>query len=268
MQNIYGADFSGAMNPKIFYVHGVLDGDTLTLKSYTACDDRLDLYHAIVSSYHALWGLDFPFGIPAAALPILDFGNREEMMNTVTRMTRQDFADFIKDQLQDHPRKCTGDHNIYCRATDIAVNAHSVFKTVNPNLRVMVYAGLKLIRYLMDAGINVYPFGNAIGEYNSERSSVYEIYPSYAWQKVGLKRSTNIDEFIGRFNRLGHITVTSEIDSETIKNQDLADSIVACVMMATAFVTQEIYKGWDYRLPCVTDKEWEFRFIEGLIVRF
>ena len=44
MQNIYGADFSGAMSPKLYYVHGVLEDKRLTLKSFTICDDRLDLF--------------------------------------------------------------------------------------------------------------------------------------------------------------------------------------------------------------------------------
>ncbi len=268
MRHIYGADFSGAMNPKIFYVHGILEDSILTLKSYITCDDRLDLYHGIVRSKDAIWGLDFPFGIPSIALPRLGFSSYEEMLSGINQMTRKGFARFIDESMQDYPRKCADKHSAYCRATDIAVNAHSVFKTVNPNLRVMLYAGLKLIRYLRDAGINVYPFGNAQGGYDPEYTTVYEIYPSYAWQKAELKRSMDIDKFIEKFNRLGYLTVINEIDKSAVDNQDLADSVVACVMMAAAYVTQNIDKSWDYRLPIVTDEEWQHRHTEGLIVRF
>lgn len=265
MLAVYGADFSGAMSPKIFYVYGELDGDTLTLKSYTVCDDRLDLYHAIVQSGDALWGLDFPFSLPVGALPMLGFADRDDMMRSVTGMTRKVFAAFIEQHMQDYPRKCADDHGIYCRATDCAVHAHSVFKTVNPNLRVMLYAGLKMLRYLTDAGINVYPFTKT---YHADYARVYEIYPSYAWQAVGLKRSIDIDGFIDRFNTLGHLRVISAIDSDAINNQDLADSVVACVMMATAYVTQKMNTSWDNQLPIFTDDEWKRRHIEGLIVRF
>jgi len=261
---VYGADFSGAMNPKIFYAYGDLDGSRLTIKDYVVCDDRLDLYQAIVSLEVGIWGLDFPFSMPADALPILGFDNRDEMLDVVTRMTRKEFARFIDVSLPDYPRKCEGEHSLYCRATDVAVNAHSVFKTVNPNLRVMMYAGLKLIHYLSQHGVNVYPFG----EYSAGQSNVHEIYPSYVWQKAGLKRSTDINRFIEQFNALGLVSVSCEFDTGAIDNQDLADSIVACVMMATAYVTQEMSRGWDYQLPIFTEDEWGWRSIEGLIVRF
>jgi len=268
MVRVYGADFSGAMNPKIYYAYGELDESHLTLKDYVYCDDRLDLFNAITQSGQAIWGLDFPFSIPTGALKALGFDSRDDMLSAIVSMTRKEFAQFIEVKLQDHARKCAEADGIYCRHTDVAVQAHSVFKTVNPNLRVMIYAGLKLVHYLLQAEVNVYPFGNIVGGYSPERPSIYEVYPSYTWQKTGLKRSTDIDSFIEQFNALDLISVSCEFDTRTVKNQDLADSVVACVMMATAYITQEMDKGWDYRLPICTDEEWNWRYIEGLIVRF
>ena len=268
MLSVYGADFSGAMNPKLYYAHGVLDGHHLTVKSTVACDDRLDLYHAIISSDDAVWGIDFPFSIPSAAMRKLGYDNHAELLRSVARMTRKEFADFIADEMDDYPRKCIERDLLYCRHTDVALQAHSAFKTVNPNLRVMIYAGLKMLFYLSEVGVNVYPFSNSQREFDPAYPCVYEIYPSYAWRQVGMKRSTDIDAFIERFNDLKLITVSCDVDSGTVQNQDLADSIVACLMMATAYVTQEMNQGWDYRLPIFTDDEWEWRHIEGLIVRF
>lgn len=273
MLNVYGADFSGAMNPKIFYAHGVLEGSYLTLKSTVTCDDRLDLYHAIVQSGRSIWGLDFPFSIPAEAMTTLGYASINEMLASLARMTRREFADFIASEMDDYPRKCTTYDKRYCRHTDIAVQAHSVFKTVNPNLRVMLYSGLKMIAYLVHAGVNVYPFtrflSNVANEiYDPWYASIYEIYPSYAWRRIGMRRSLDIDTFIEKFNDLNLITIMSELNTDMIKSQDLADSIVACVMMAAAYVTQDMKQGWDYRLPIFTDKEWEWRNLEGLIVRF
>lgn len=264
MLNVYGADFSGAMNPKIFYAHGILEGSDLTLKSTVTCDDRLDLYHAIVHSGRSIWGLDFPFSIPAGAMQKFGFEKRQNMLTAFARLTRKEFAELIASEMDGYPRKCTTYDKLYCRHTDAAVQVHSVFKTVNPNLRVMIYSGLRLVLYLSQAGVNVYPFGEADLTY----PSVYEIYPSYAWQAVGLKRSLNISDFLSRFNDLNLIQVDSEIDHAQIASQDLADSIVACVMMAAAYVTQDMKQGWDYRLPIFTDDEWEWRNLEGLIVRF
>ena len=271
MLNVYGADFSGAMNPKIFYAHGVLAGSHLTLKSTVECDDRLDLYKAIVRSVNAIWGLDFPFAIPSSANWKLGFHHRNDMLYTVSRMTRKEFAKYVAFELSNYPRKCVEHDTFYCRHTDIAVHAHSVFKKVNPNLRVMLYAGLKLILYLAESRVNVYPFNNLAREepvYDESFATVYEVYPSYAWDKVGMKRSLNIDEFITRFNDLNLITVENELDVTELGSQDLADSIVACVMLAAAYVTQDMKNGWDYRLPIFTEDEWEWRYIEGLIVRF
>ncbi len=46
---VYGADFSGAMNPGkgIYYAKGRLDGSTLHIERVVHCDDRLDLLMAI-----------------------------------------------------------------------------------------------------------------------------------------------------------------------------------------------------------------------------
>ncbi len=67
--DIYGADFSGAGDPSkgIYFAHAELQGEKLAVTRVTHCDDRLDLFHAIVAS-RAPWGLDFPFSYSSLAI--------------------------------------------------------------------------------------------------------------------------------------------------------------------------------------------------------
>ena len=221
-------------------------------------------FFAIIESNDSIWGLDFPFSVPAAALVKLGFESRKEMIEAVCKMTRKQFAKFVADRMNDYPRRCHDGDIQYCRHTDNAVQAHSVFKTVNPNLRVMLYAGLKMLKYLADCGINIYPLGN----FDSTFPTVCEIYPSHTWKKIGMKRSTDVDTFLERFNSQNILFVECDFDTELVNNQDLADSVVACVTIATAYLNQNMACGWDCRLPIFTEQEWKQRQVEGLIVRF
>jgi hypothetical protein len=89
---VFGADFSGAKNPSrgIYYAIGELEGSTLRLEAVRHCEDRLDLYGAIVAS-KASWGIDFPFAIPEEAYPQLGLADWDDLLQLAIKSSRSDF---------------------------------------------------------------------------------------------------------------------------------------------------------------------------------
>jgi hypothetical protein len=255
---VYGADFSGAQQPRnICYVEGELDRDLLTITQMTHCDDRLDLFAAIVHS-RAPWGLDFPFALTRQIYEWLGVAGWEGLLAQVARMHRYEFREI---HLGHQEGKCR-EPGIYCRYTDVAVNAYSAMKQHNPNMRGMTYGGLKLLAHLRQANVQVYPFD----AYDGDAARVYEVYPSHTWKQVGLPRGMDMQRFADHFNRLEAVPLQVRLEWETVENQDMADSVVACVTTAAALSGLE--PGWDICPPAVTAAEWQHRHDEGLIIRF
>jgi len=61
--------------------------------------------------------------------------------------------------------------SIYCRAVDVVAGAFSPLKKTNPTMRMMTYAGLKLLSYLRRLGHRVYPFD----QIDLRASRLYEV---------------------------------------------------------------------------------------------
>ena len=180
---VFGADFSGAQNPSkgIYYAQGSLSAGKLSIEQIVHCDDRLDLLTAIHFS-KAPWGLDFPFSIPIEAFKRLKINDWNELVSVVVECNRKDFDFFIADS--DIP-SCNGicqQPSSCCRAVDASVKSFSPLKRINPNMRMMTYAGLKMLSYLRRFGHKVYPFD----PFDLSVSRIYEVYPSHGWGQVGL----------------------------------------------------------------------------------
>jgi hypothetical protein len=255
---VYGADFSGAEKPRnICYVEGELDGDVFTITKTTHCDDRLDLFTAIVKS-GAPWGLDFPFALTRKMYDLLGVSGWEGLLRRVAGMRRHEFRDIPLGRFEG---KCT-EPGIFCRHTDVEVNAYSAMKQHNPNMRGMIYGGLKLLAYLRQMDVRIYPFD----DYEGDAARVYEVYPSYAWARVGLPRGMDMQRFADQFNRLESSPFEVRLNDEQVEHQDMADSIVASVTTAAALRSLE--PDWDTCPPAITVPEWQHRHAEGLIIRF
>jgi hypothetical protein len=256
---ILGADFSGAKASNIALASGVLQGRRLTVEHLYACDDRLDLYYLLASTFDApfLCGLDFPFRLSAVAAARLEGAALHELALTHDRRT---FAAILERRIGVYEGKCAS-ASIYCRETDAACGAYSGMKRVNPSLVSMLYAGSKLLFYLCSSGVAPYPLSAP-----SPRQ-VCEVYPSHTWAKVGMKRSTNVRAFVDSFNALGIIHVELPARYDVAATQDIADSIVACVTTAAVQARDDIFHNWSQRPSFITDAEWAAAGVEGLIVR-
>jgi hypothetical protein len=260
---VCGADFSGAKSPDIYYAVGEFTGESLFLGELIHCDDRLDLYAAVRGLKGKFWGLDFPFALPSAAYPLLGLSNWDELLEKAALLTRHEFVSWL-DRVPTFETRCR-ESSVYCRYTDAYVQSYSCFKRFNPAMRAMFYSGLKLLAYLKLAPIpaHIYPFG--MFDDNRLFPHIFEVYPSHTWRKVGLRRTTNLMEFIERFNTLGVINVTLSPELHLVPTQDAADSIVACITTAAALTL--FNPDIDTRPPHISPFEWDARHLEGLIVR-
>jgi len=287
--NVYGADFSGAENPSkgIYFAQAELRGETLTVSAVTQCDDRLDLFQAIVDS-RSPWGLDFPFSYSSLAFRALGVSTWAECGRLATSQTRERFLDFLRNKAPTCEGKCV-EHSKGCRCTDAKASSYSSFKLNNPNFRSMTYAGLKLLTYAKKAGVCIYPFdakkaGVCIYPFDAKKAGVciypfdaapdqanarlYEIYPSHSWKRVGVTRSAgNLQEFVAAFNRLGALKAKLS-PGMSATNTDYADAVVAGITLAAAIRSCNIDQDWGTRAEFISDAEWSLRQKEGLIVRF
>jgi hypothetical protein len=83
-----------------------------------------------------------------------------------------------------------------------------------------------------------------------------------------MKRSTNLREFVDRFNDLEEfIDVIMPHQYDEVETQDIADSIVACITTAAVQYRDNIHGTWGSKPSFATDAEWEVAKEEGLIVR-
>ncbi len=255
---ILGADFSGGKSPEITVVSGSLIDGVLTIDTLRACDDRLDLYAEI--ALHAaplLCGLDFPFRLPQPAMQRLGVAGLHELSLNCSRV---EFAELLAERVGRCEGKCRA-ASLYCRETDAAAGAYSGLKRVNPSLVGMVYAGSKLLWYLHQKGVAAYPLDTPTDK------QVCEVYPSHTWARVGLARSTNVGAFVEAFNALGAIEVLLPVELQTVRSQDVADSVAACITTAAAQHLCRIYDDWTTCPPFATQAEWTVAHVEGIIVR-
>ncbi len=258
---VYGADFSGAKSPKIHYAEAEISAEGITLTRVVACDDRLDLFAAIIES-RAAWGLDFPFALTRQAYDWLQVDGWEGLLELATQSSREGFMAYVAERVAPFEGRCR-ERNGFCRETDIALAAYSGLKQFNPGMRVMTYAGLKLLAYLRRSGVRVYPFD----EQDMNASRVYEVYPSSSWGRAGLRRTTDLSLFAERWNVLSDPQKPVHIPPEwaQVATEDIADSVVACVTLAA--VVGQVEPDWQTRPVLVTEAEWQQRRDEGVIIR-
>lgn len=261
---VFGADFSGARDPGkgIYYAQGILKNGTLQLERVVHCDDRLDLMAAIHFS-KSPWGVDFPFSIPVDAFELLKIDMWSELIAAVVGYNRRDFDLYIKDS--DIPScnvRCQ-ESSSCCRAIDASINSFSPLKKVMPNMRMMTYAGLKLLSYARRLRNVVYPFD----QFNGKVSRLYEVYPSNTWNQVGLSRDTNLEPFVEKFKEKYDLRLKIEKHMLKVTNLDQADAVVACVTMAYALEMYGLEDDWNKHHAWINKKEWDNRHQEGLIVK-
>ncbi len=261
---IYGADFSGARDPRggIYYALGRMSESSLTIEKVQPCDDRLDLFAAIVESDSA-WALDFPFAVPGPAYKPLGLSNWQDLLTLACSLDRQEFRTHLSEALPDAFESKCQQHSVECRHTDAKSASYSPFKQYRPNMRAMIYGGFKQLGHLRRQGVSVYPFEDP----TPTGSKVYEVYPANTWQKVGVRRTTEIERFVVAFNQSGSLSVRLRIGPDDVADLDAADAVVACVTLASAIHAFDLDTQWNNPSPCTTSEEWQVREKEGLIVR-
>lgn len=266
---IYGVDFSGGKNPDIYYVYGDLlrdeNGAYLRIWEWGQYDDRLDLFqHIIRSQANAMWALDFPFALPQPAYSVLGVKNWDELLTSTSQLTRANFLTWLEKHIPRNEKACEIP-SVRCRVTDVVNFTKSPLKQVNPNLRAMIYGGFKILHYLkrysqeMERSLHIFPFDPPYSP------CLFEVYPSHTWRKVGMERTTHLREFVNRFNQLNLLEVILPPEMDQVHSQDLADSCVACITLATA-IHQGAFANTG-KPSFATDEEWAVRHSEGLIVR-
>ncbi len=264
IMKVYGADFSGARDPSrgIYYAEGFLNESTLHIESVVHCDDRLDLLAAIHFS-KAPWGLDFPFSISADAMQKMNIASWDALLSMAANCQRSDFDYLLENGgIPSCELQCTN-HSICCRAADAAVRSFSSLKKTNPNMRMMTYAGLKLLSYLRRLGSRVYPFD----QLDLGVSRLYEVYPSHSWKQVGLSRDENLARFIGRFSEQYGFRVTVKDNQLYMPGLDAADAVVACVTLGYGIYQYNLESDWARQQAWMSETEWSNRHQEGLIVK-
>ncbi len=263
---LYGADFSGARDPSrgIYYAEGLLDNKDLFIKQIVHCDDRLDLLSAIHFS-KAPWGIDFPFSIPIDAVKRLKINKWNELLSVVAECDRKDFDFFIANSGIPACNVRCQEPSTCCRAVDASINSFSPIKRIRPNMRMMTYAGLKLLSYLRRLGNAVYPFDH----FDLSISRIYEVYPSHGWRQVGLSLNKDLNQFVNRFyEQYGLRVSVKDIHlALAIQSPDAADAVVACVTMAYALERCGLEPDWQRQHDWISDLEWANRYQEGLIVK-
>jgi hypothetical protein len=259
----YGADFSGAKDPsgRICYAKGELAAGKIIIRELVQCDDRLDLFAAIDSSA-VPWGIDFPFALPQEAYTALDLSGWPELMDFIVNMRRDEFADLLEDAIFHEENNCRK-HSLCCRMGDAAVSGCSPFKKYNPNMRAMLYGGLKILSYLRRSGNNIYPFDML----DKTKSRIYEIYPSHTWRALGLSRSVELKEFADKFYKKTGTEVIIPEEMGWAGSLDAADAVAACATMGCVLLCSDIDNDWDVASPEISAEEWALRLWEGLVVR-
>ena len=155
-------------------------------------------------------------------------------------------------------------HSLCCRLGDAAVSGCSPFKKYNPNMRAMIYGGLKILSYLRRSGNNIYPFDML----DKEKSRVYEVYPSHTWRALGLNRSVELKEFADKFyKKTGTEVIIPDVVLVKVDSLDAVDAVAACVTLGCVLLRSDIDNDWSAAPPGISAEEWALRLWEGLVVR-
>jgi len=270
-----GVDYSAARQPNMYLTLGWLENGSLRLRAVHRVTDALELaliihpVEKIQPSYpedssDVTWvGLDCPFSTAHDLMRRMMATSWTGLLELAARTPRKVFLDMLDGagrSYEDHERKCGAMG--FCRHTDQAVKGYGVLKRINPNLGPMFHSGLQVLYTARRLGSCVYPY-----DAESGRVNLLEVYPSHSWGMVGLKRSTDIGEFVRRFNLRGGLQVQAEDILPAVQTQDAADSVVACVTTAACVLVYDLPRTWGQRPSFANDEEWAHRAAEGLVMR-
>jgi hypothetical protein len=261
---IYGCDFSGAQNPtnKIYVTRAALVANRLHIEEIINCEERLDVYQAIVAS-KAPWGMDVPFSIPREYLKLNDkFGSWTRLLRYTTTNSRKSFRENF---LREHSIR--GNHAIF-RATDRQVNGKSPISNTPIDMIGMIYGGFKLLDCLVTGGqTSIYPFMPLV----STGSRLYEVYPKHTWDLLNLKNLNSSHALIPecfqkKIDNNFEITYSTQLNFSSI-TKDGMDSLVACITLAYCIYQSDIDSDWNKAPGFASNEEWDTRYDEGLVVR-
>lgn len=271
---VYGVDFSGAKDPsgKIHIVRAELHQDEKIVRftESVACDDRLDLFASIVHSEpDSVWGLDVPFAPPSPAYERIGFSEWSDWLQFAASTTREQFMQQLEAHFPAYESACRL-HGWACRHTDIAAQAASVFKRVQPNLRSMIYAGWKLLAYARRFGVRVYPFDGVEDRDTPCAPTLYEIYPSHTARLATKRRTLDVmrsADWVRGAAGLRDIELPERLSLPA--SQDAADAFVACLTLAAVMQlhAEPLRAQMPVRPLFALEAEWAEREREGLIVR-
>ena len=259
--HVFGCDFSGAERPRgLCYAHGIVEQNQLRITEIRDLETHVALCEAIRAN-PAPWGLDFPFSLPAPAMQALGFEGWTQLITRVSQISRRQFYALLEmHDLSGFEARCKS-AGLYCRHTDAAVHSFSPLKRYNPRMPGMIYGGYQVLAALQDAGIPIHPFDS---QPLPARARVYEIYPSIVRRAARVpKRSTDLTPFIEGCARLG---IGLRLADPQVPSRDAADAVMACAGLAWSLLYDHLEPDWEHRPSVVTQAEWRWRKIEGLIV--
>lgn len=180
-----GIDFSGAKEPlsNLWTAVGEERDGRLCIVSLCPQPFRADLAHFVTEGWRKatgaddsariLWGADFPFGLPLAALPSLE-GIREHSWRGMASWVADRPADEVRDALPGFSK--TG------RATD----GNGALAPMDLRLYRQTVEGIRFLYESRDGGaVAVLPVAPADGA----ATVVIEVYPSLAVKDLGIKGS-------------------------------------------------------------------------------
>jgi hypothetical protein len=259
---ICGADFSGALKPargSITYVCGRLRGTELFLEPPRPCEDRLDLFAAVLER-PALWGLDFPFALPAVLAAEMGRAGGPAQWAWARDGSRGEVLAALEERAGRCNGHMAGGGERCLRATDRAAGGQSPLKRTNPDMAAMTFAGLRFLAYLKQAGVSVFPFdGGPLGEAGGV-SRVAEVYPGWLWRRLGMlsRQEKSVAALVHGVGRgTPALRVRDLAPGNGLSDHD-RDAVAGCVTLALAVVGGVARDG---------PGEEERRDREGLIVR-
>jgi len=241
-RTIYGVDFSGARDAgrKIWIAQGQVSGDGLIIRDcrpiseWLDCgrkrDACLDALYGFIAREKAVFGLDFPFGLPQK---LMGEDGWEGFVRSFNERYRSP---------EDFKENCfrVADSRELKRKTDEKNNAP--FSPYNLRLYKQTYYGINyVLRPLVDGGLaSVLPMQDA----RPDRAWVLEVCPAStlrdwdipSYKGPGAERRESRQRIVAKMSELGLIWEDNNLVDKVVNDRegDAIDSVIAA--MATARV--------------------------------
>ncbi len=179
---ILGVDFTSrpARAKPITLARGTLADDTLVISGVLRLLSLAAFADALAAPGPWVGAFDFPFGLPRALIDALRWPGagsrrREDWPRLVRHYAAMERADVVRRFDRFRARRPAGQKYAH-RATELAANAHSAMKLVNPPVGWMLHEGAPL---LLAAGVHV------PGMQNGDRNRVaLEAYPGLLMRQI------------------------------------------------------------------------------------